>query len=75
MHIGEFGCYEQTPNEDALRWFADVLDLLRGYGWGYALWEFEGPFGIVGHRRPGARFERRGGYDVDVDLLDLLLHH
>jgi hypothetical protein len=73
IHVGEFGCYDQTPNADALRWFGDALGLFREFGWGYALWEFEGPFGIVGHRRAGARFEPRHGYLVDVDLLGLLL--
>jgi endoglucanase len=73
VHIGEFGCYDHTPNDDALRWLGDVLGLFHEYGWGFALWNFEGPFGIIGHRRPGARFERRDGYDVDVDLLDLLV--
>jgi endoglucanase len=73
VHIGEFGCYVHTPNADALRWLGDVIGLFREFRWGYALWQFEGPFGIVGHTRPGARFERRSGYDVDVELLDLLL--
>ena len=73
VHIGEFGCYEQTPNADALRWLGDLLGLFREYGWGFAMWNFEGPFGIVGHRREGARFEQRRGYAVDVDLLELLL--
>jgi len=73
VHIGEFGCYNLTPNEDALRWLTDLLGLYREYGWGYALWNFEGPFGIVGHGRPGARIEPRGGYDVDVDMLELML--
>ena len=73
IHIGEFGCYNRTPNEDALRWFGDLLELFREFGWGFALWQFEGPFGIVGHGREGARFESRDGYLVDVELLDLLL--
>jgi aryl-phospho-beta-D-glucosidase BglC (GH1 family) len=73
IHIGEFGCYNKTPNADALRWFADLLGLFREFGWGYAMWNFEGPFGIVGHGRPGARIEQRDGYPVDVDLLDLML--
>jgi aryl-phospho-beta-D-glucosidase BglC (GH1 family) len=73
IHIGEFGCYERTPNDIALRWFADLLAIYREFGWGYALWNFEGPFGIVGHGRPGARFEQRRGYLVDRDLLELLL--
>lgn len=72
-HVGELGCYEHTPNDDALRWFADVVSLLKEFGRSYALWAFEGPFGIIGHRRPGARFETRSGYEVDVDLLELML--
>lgn len=72
VHIGEFGCYRDTPDADARRWFGDLLGLYREFGWGYALWEFQGPFGIVGHGRPGAHVERQGGYDVDVALLDLL---
>ncbi len=38
-----------------------------------ALWEFEGDFGVVGHRRPGAVLEGRDGFRVDVRLLDLLM--
>jgi len=73
IHIGEFGCYDRTPNGDALRWLGDLLGIWREAGWGWAMWNFEGPFGIIGHRREGARFEMRGGYPVDIDLLDLLL--
>ena len=29
VHIGEFGCYRNTPNADALRWFADLLGLFH----------------------------------------------
>ena len=71
--IGEFGCYRHTPNDDALRWFTDLFGLFGEYGWGYALWQFEGPLGLIGHGRPGARIERRDGYDVDADLLALML--
>lgn len=73
VHVGEFGCYRNTPNADALRWFGDLFSLFREWGWGCALWQFEGPFGIVGHGRPGARFEERHGYLVDIDLLELML--
>jgi aryl-phospho-beta-D-glucosidase BglC (GH1 family) len=75
VHIGEFGCYNQTPNEVALRWFADLLALYHTYGWGYALWNFEGAFGIVEHGRVGARYENQDGYQVDRDLLELLLQY
>lgn len=73
VHIGEFGCYVLTPNHVALRWFRDLFGLFRQYGWGYALWEFEGAFGVVNHGRPGTVYEELGGYRVDRALLDLLL--
>lgn len=57
VHVGEFGCYERTPDEVSRAWFAGLFAVYAEFGWGYALWEFEGPFGIVGHSRPGARFE------------------
>jgi endoglucanase len=75
IHIGEFGCFDRTPNDVALRWFTDLLGTYKEFGWGYALWQFEGPFGIVGHGRPDARFERLDGYSVDRDLLGLLVEN
>ena len=51
-----------------------MLGLFREFGWGYAMWNFEGPFGIVNHGRPGARIETRAGYPVDVELLDRMLN-
>ncbi|MDX2138802.1 MAG: hypothetical protein SF123_11965 [Chloroflexota bacterium] len=59
----------------ALRWFSDLLSLYQQYRWGYALWNFEGAFGIVDHARSGARFEDLHGYRVDRDLLELLEAH
>jgi hypothetical protein len=73
VHIGEFGCFIKTPNDVALRWFADLLDLYREFGWGYSLWNFNGPFGIINHGRPGVKYEDWHGYKVDRALLDLYL--
>jgi endoglucanase len=72
VHIGEFGCFNQTPNDVALRWFSDVLGLFKEFNWGFGLWGFEGAFGIVGHGRAGAVFEPMAGYQVDRALLELL---
>jgi len=72
VHIGEFGCYNRTPNDVALRWFADLFSLWREYGWGWGMWNFVGPFGIIGHGREGARIEMIDGYEVDVELLELM---
>jgi endoglucanase len=72
VHIGEFGCYNQTPNDVALRWFGDLFALYREFGWGYGMWNFDGAFGIVDHGRPGARWEEADGFRVDRDLLELM---
>jgi aryl-phospho-beta-D-glucosidase BglC (GH1 family) len=75
IHIGEFGCFNRTPNDIAMRWLGDLLSVYREFGWGYALWNFRGPFGIIEHHRPGARIEPIAGYQVDRGLLDLMLEN
>jgi len=74
IHIGEFGCYNHTPNDLALRWFTDLFSIFKDSGWGYSLWMFAGAFGIVAHGRPGSVYERILGYQVDRALLDLMLN-
>jgi len=73
VYIGEFGCYNKTPNDIALRWFSDLLDIYRENKWGYALWNFKGPFGIADHDRPGVQYEKINGFNIDRHLLDLLI--
>jgi len=75
VYIGEFGCFNKTPNDVALRWLSDLLSLYREYKWGYALWNFEGDFGIVEHGRPGAKYEKLDGFNVDREFLDLLIEN
>lgn len=72
VHIGECGCYNKTPNDIALRWLSDLFGLYKEFGWGYALWNFAGDFGIVEHGRPGAVYEEVHGYQVDRALLEIL---
>ncbi len=73
VHVGECGCYTKTDNEAALAWFADLFSVFRELGWGYALWNFNGDFGICGHGRGGTRWEKRGGFTVDRDLYELFI--
>lgn len=73
VHCGEFGCYIETPHEVTLAWLADLMGLWKEWGWGYSMWNFEGNFGIIGHGRKGARIEKVMGYDVDRDMLELML--
>jgi hypothetical protein len=73
IHIGEFGCFNKTPNDVALRWLSDLTGLYKEFGWGYSLWNFTGSFGIIEHGRPGTVYENYKGYKVDRQLLDILL--
>lgn len=73
VHIGECGCYNKTPNDIALRWFRDLFGLFKHYGWGFALWNFKGDFGIIEHGRPGTVYETINGYQVDRELMDIIL--
>jgi aryl-phospho-beta-D-glucosidase BglC (GH1 family) len=75
IHIGEFGCFNRTPNDIATRWLADMLAVYKEFKWGYALWNFQGPFGIVEHGRPGTQWALIAGYKVDRALLDLMLEN
>jgi len=75
IFIGEFGCYNRVANHQALRWFEDLLSLFAEWQWGYALWEFKGPFGIIEHGRPNTICTEIDGYMVDKALLELLLSH
>ena len=75
IHIGELGCFNRTPNEIARRWLGDLFSVYQEFGWGYAMWNFQGPFGIIDHGRPGARLEGISGYSVDRELLELMLEH
>jgi len=72
IHIGEFGCYDKTPNDVALRWLSDLMSLFKEFGWGYALWNFQGDFGIINHGRPGTKYTLMDGYKVDKQLLDIM---
>ena len=72
IHIGEFGCYNKTPNDVALRWLSDLMSVYKEFGWGYALWNFTGPFGIVEHGRPKAVYTDMDGLKVDKQLLDIM---
>ncbi len=75
IHIGEFGCFNRTPEDIAICWLRDMLSIYREFGWGYALWNFQGPFGIIDHGRPGAKLEWIYGYQVDRTLLELVLQN
>jgi len=75
VHIGEFGCFNKTPNDVALRWLGDLMSVFKENGWGYSMWNFDGSFGIVNHGRPGAVYTKIDGFDVDKTLMDIMLEN
>ncbi len=75
VHCGECGCYNRTPYEVFLGWLTDVMDILKGHGIGYALWNFRGSFGILDSGRRDIEYEDWHGHRLDRRLLTLLQKH
>lgn len=75
VHCGECGCFNKTPHAVFLAWFGDVLDILTSHGIGYALWEFNGDFGLLNSGRADVAYEDWHGQKLDRKLLQLLLKY
>jgi hypothetical protein len=75
VHCGECGCWNQTPHSVFLAWFGDVLDILTSHNIGYALWNFQGDFGILDSRRRDVDYQDFHGHKLDSQLLQLLQKH
>jgi aryl-phospho-beta-D-glucosidase BglC (GH1 family) len=75
VHCGECGCYNKTPYDVFMAWFSDVMDILKGHGIGYALWNFRGSFGILDSGRQDIQYEDWHGHQLDRKLLTLLQNH
>ncbi len=72
VHVGEWGCYNRTPHDVALRWMRDLLSLWKDAGWGYALWNLKGSFGILNSDREDVKYENYRGHKLDREMLELL---
>lgn len=72
VHCGECGCYNKTPHDIFLAWFGDVLDIFHNNKIGFALWEFDGDFGILNSSREDVVYEDWHGHKLDRKLLSLL---
>jgi endoglucanase len=72
VHVGEFGAYNKTPHAVTLRWLHDLLDLWKEAGWGWAMWNLDGPFGIVDSERADVKYESFHGHKLDREMLELL---
>ena len=70
--VGEFGCYNKTPHDTALRWLEDSLANWKEADWGWALWNFRGTFGILDSGRTDVEYEDFHGHQLDRQMLELL---
>ena len=56
--IGECGVYNQTPHDVTLRYMADAMAVYRECGFGWAVWEYFGSFGIFNSQRKDVSYEK-----------------
>ena len=74
LFVGEFGCYQPTvPHATYLAWLEDALTMCESHGWGWALWNIDGKFGIMDTQRTDCEFEDFHGHKLDRKALDLLV--
>ena len=72
VHCGEGGAYNVTPQEPLMGWFEFVLDQLKTYNIGYALWNLRGRFGLLNSDRPGGQYVDYKGHQLDKRMYDLM---
>jgi endoglucanase len=70
--IGEFGAHNRTPHPVVLAWLQDLLALWQAAGWGWALWNWRGSFGVLDSGRGDVAYEAWRGHQLDRKLLRLL---
>jgi hypothetical protein len=72
VFVGEWGCFNQTPHDVTLRWMEDNLANFKEAGWGWALWNLNGSFGVLDSGRKDVSYEDFEGHKLDRQMLDLL---
>ena len=72
VHVGEFGAFNNTPHKVVLAWFRDMLPLWKEAGWGWAMWNFRGGFGVLDSNRKDVKYEDFMGYKLDREMLEVL---
>ena len=76
LFVGELGCSQRfVPHATYLAWLEDVLRMCGNHGWGWALWNLDGAFGILDTPRTDCAFEDFHGHKLDRQALDLLVKH
>jgi len=72
IHVGEWGAHNQTPHAVVLAWMRDQLALWQEAGWGWALWNLRGSFGVLDSWRADVAYEDFRGHKLDREMLKVL---
>ncbi len=72
VHVGEWGAHNRTPHGVTLAWMRDCLDLWKTAGWGWALWNLRGSFGVLDSQRTDVKYEDFRGGKLDREMLQVL---
>jgi endoglucanase len=72
IHVGEFGAFSQTPHEAVLAWMRELMGQWKGAGWGWAMWNFRGGFGILDSERADVKYEDFKGHKLDRKMLEVI---
>lgn len=76
IFAGELGCHQgNVPHATYLAWLEDTLMMCKRHGWGWALWNLDGTFGILDTPRTDCEFEDFHGHKLDRKALELLRRH
>ncbi len=75
VHVGEWGCFNKTPHSVTLAWMRDCLSLWKDAGWGFAMWNLRGSFGVLDSERTDLQYENFRGHKLDRQMLELLRNH
>jgi hypothetical protein len=73
--VGEWGAYNKTPHDVVMRWMQDCLQNWQEAGFGWALWNFRGSFGVLDSDRADVAYEDFRGHKLDRQMLELLKAH
>jgi endoglucanase len=72
LHVGEWGAFNRTPHKVVLAWMLDCLGLWKEAGWGWALWNLHGAFGVLDSQRADVEYEEFRGQKLDRQMLEIL---
>jgi aryl-phospho-beta-D-glucosidase BglC (GH1 family) len=72
VFVGEWGAFNKTPHPVTLAWMEAWMKQWQTSGYGWALWNFRGTFGILDSGRADVQYEEWHGHKLDRAMLTLL---